>query len=806
MKKIWKRALALLCTLSMVAGGILTWNNQEAKAAEFTPVDLMGTVNWGAGYLSRQDCTLQIANAQQAANLCVEMSFTLSAAMAGVMQADDDGELEVYLCQGWLKNGYKWSVPVNTMQESNTLTLKLSEAEVIGTIDYSATFINFQVTYLQTENDTTSYHGALNSHFTYTALQVKEIEEVVFTPTDFLDKMENSNGSIRTAQNFSVMIPDATTAANICVDVSFDVSAGLTAVMQDDPDGEVEILFCQQYTKSGYRWTIDAEQMQTSNTLSLKLSEAEIIDASGVVSTTCEIDYSQPFTCFHWRYFQTADDASTLHGQLATHITFTKLQVNEIEKLVFKPMDLTGTVNFGGNVVSAQEFSLQIADATQAATLCVDAEFKLSAGIASVMQADTDGEIVLELCQGWLKNGYQWIIDANTMKETNTLSLKLSEATVIGEIDFSKPFINFHWRYFQTAGDSTTAHGALNQHFLGYTKLQVNEIEEQQEVVDTEPIIQEYKGISDINISGINNGGSSWNAQELNIMIADQTEANALSLDTTFTLTPAMAAVMKEDSDGELEFFFCQGWFNNGYKWNVKVNSLDETNTLSLKLSEASIIGAIDYSAAFNNILVRYIQTAGDDTTKHGQLTSHFTYTSLQVVPEKIPQAGAAPTDVPEDYIFAGWYTDEACTTANALEGVANGKVYAKFVRKGILNVKAQKAVDNNATDNKGILRFVSTVDSLQYREVGFVITVNGSTEQALTSTEVYSELYAIGNITYKPTDIDAASLYFNAITFRGVPTDTDLNITVKAYWITQDGTTVYGDERALPTINIVSQ
>lgn len=50
--------------------------------------------------------------------------------------------------------------------------------------------------------------------------------------------------------------------------------------------------------------------------------------------------------------------------------------------------------------------------------------------------------------------------------------------------------------------------------------------------------------------------------------------------------------------------------------------------------------------------------------------------------------AGTAPADTPDGYAFAGWYTDEACTTV--LSGTAAGTAYAKFVNEDIMSVKAQ--------------------------------------------------------------------------------------------------------------------
>lgn len=50
--------------------------------------------------------------------------------------------------------------------------------------------------------------------------------------------------------------------------------------------------------------------------------------------------------------------------------------------------------------------------------------------------------------------------------------------------------------------------------------------------------------------------------------------------------------------------------------------------------------------------------------------------------------AGTAPTDTPEGYLFAGWYTNKACSVA--LSGTTSEPVFAKFVNADILSVKTQ--------------------------------------------------------------------------------------------------------------------
>ncbi|HAY97067.1 MAG TPA: hypothetical protein DCY23_01925 [Ruminococcaceae bacterium] len=144
-----------------------------------------------------------------------------------------------------------------------------------------------------------------------------------------------------------------------------------------------------------------------------------------------------------------------------------------------------------------------------------------------------------------------------------------------------------------------------------------------------------------------------------------------------------------------------------------------------------------------------------------------------------------------DGYVFAGWFTDEDCTVP--LTGT--GAAYAKYVDKNVLTVKAQVNKDNNAD-----IRFVTTVDSLDYKLVGFEIVFcneMASLEKTKTTT-VYQSLnqFVDGNNTpVSPTVFSPASNFFAAFTVRNVPSDkTSEKFTVRAYWVTLDGTPVYGE------------
>lgn len=155
--------------------------------------------------------------------------------------------------------------------------------------------------------------------------------------------------------------------------------------------------------------------------------------------------------------------------------------------------------------------------------------------------------------------------------------------------------------------------------------------------------------------------------------------------------------------------------------------------------------------------------------------------------------AGAAPADADnmDGYVFAGWFTDKDCT--KAFTGT-NAKAYAKYVDKAVLTVKAQIKNDA-ATAETTSMRFVTTVDSLNYKSVGFVIN---NVDKTLKT--VYSNLYVVGDssvMTKTPADVSntSVSAYFAAFTVNNIPKDkysAEFNVT--PYWITLDGTRVSAD------------
>lgn len=184
--------------------------------------------------------------------------------------------------------------------------------------------------------------------------------------------------------------------------------------------------------------------------------------------------------------------------------------------------------------------------------------------------------------------------------------------------------------------------------------------------------------------------------------------------------------------------------------------------------------------------------------------------------------ASTYPTTDTEGYIFAGWYTDEACGEDSYWGQEEPGDtVYALFVPSHILSVKAQVSsnlLDGDISNNSSAsIRFVTTVDTLLYNKAGFELSYigsDGTTKSATSSSnKVYKKLYAIGSTSEEYTEDDVMeytpegsfcglSTYFKACTVNSIGSDYFATaFTVKPFWRTLDGSIVYG-ETAIKTIN----
>lgn len=151
-----------------------------------------------------------------------------------------------------------------------------------------------------------------------------------------------------------------------------------------------------------------------------------------------------------------------------------------------------------------------------------------------------------------------------------------------------------------------------------------------------------------------------------------------------------------------------------------------------------------------------------------------------QAIGEELNYAGA------EGQVFAGWFLDEDCTTPVDFGSITESTdVYAKYVSDAYLQVKYNKL---------GLFRvsgvsLVSAVDDVDgYAETG--ILVNGE-KVPVSYSKRYMLLFTASSL------FDGASRDAQLMTAQ-LSLSGSGSLEVTPYWVTLDGTTVYGQSRTL--------
>lgn len=146
-----------------------------------------------------------------------------------------------------------------------------------------------------------------------------------------------------------------------------------------------------------------------------------------------------------------------------------------------------------------------------------------------------------------------------------------------------------------------------------------------------------------------------------------------------------------------------------------------------------------------------------------------------------------------DGHVFAGWFEDEACSKPYKKN---TGKAYPKFVNEKVLYVWAQAPRTGTVDDAKTDIRFVTTIDTLDYETIGFEFVISGKTTQ-ITSKTVYRRISA-GGASFTAEQVSGAeeSNYLYNFTIRNIPKEAyNTDILVRAFWTTPDGTVVYSDQ-----------
>ena len=133
------------------------------------------------------------------------------------------------------------------------------------------------------------------------------------------------------------------------------------------------------------------------------------------------------------------------------------------------------------------------------------------------------------------------------------------------------------------------------------------------------------------------------------------------------------------------------------------------------------------------------------------------------------------------------------------------GQIHAKFVPAYVLSVKAQnhsETDDTTANNDKTNIRIISSVDNLNYRQVGFELYLGDQLVGSQETKNVYSELVVTRkegltttNKGYKATTLfgKAASKFISLNVLDIDESLWEADLYVKPYWITFDNVKVYG-------------
>lgn len=155
------------------------------------------------------------------------------------------------------------------------------------------------------------------------------------------------------------------------------------------------------------------------------------------------------------------------------------------------------------------------------------------------------------------------------------------------------------------------------------------------------------------------------------------------------------------------------------------------------------------------------------------------------------------------DWLFAGWYSEQTCKDESVISNTTDvTKAWAKFVPADVLTVKCQVKSD---VQSEGVtstnMRLITSVDTLNYNKVGFKVIYNNGAEKDVWTQTVYSRIKASAesgvDYNYSPKVVDTKSEWFVTATLVNINQNNyGKEFLIKPYWVTYDGTTVYGTSK----------
>lgn len=267
------------------------------------------------------------------------------------------------------------------------------------------------------------------------------------------------------------------------------------------------------------------------------------------------------------------------------------------------------------------------------------------------------------------------------------------------------------------------------------------------------------------------------------------------------------AIVLDDEEDDNHQYYWNDATKNNitniskyagyffGTNVGLRVNTPEKISSVSVNgrtenVAETRDNCAVVYFSAFD----RYLNDV-DITLANGE-TSYLEIKNEEGIPsyynvEKYIDGDKRTYPKKEGKIFAGWYEDDSCETPYTK---SSGIAYAKFIDEDVLDTKFQWR-----KDDYGAVRFVSSVDNLDYEKAGFII--NGSygdktiTDKKRETTKAYKSIIADGK-AIKPSEAfcDSSQL-FTTYTIRGLDENVQSSWEVQAFFVTLDGTMVVGEK-----------
>ena len=251
------------------------------------------------------------------------------------------------------------------------------------------------------------------------------------------------------------------------------------------------------------------------------------------------------------------------------------------------------------------------------------------------------------------------------------------------------------------------------------------------------------------------------------------------ALEKNFVMAPAVEFVGDDTPEDQLRVF--QGW---------STTQVDGKGTSEGLVDENTVVSAnMDLYPVYSYVVTLHIGA------REPISVPVFENETLWVLDT---YGRVAPFVDDQDRPLQGWFSHGVKVTSDTVV-TGNMDVYAKYsdnitigdkvINKKMIDVKYQLAEGDY--DNTADIRFVTSIDSLEYKSVSFKITLDG-TVYTLTSNNAYTALS--GEDRSPAQAFVAASQYFVAYTITNLPTDLYTEISAQAVLELMDGTLVEGN------------